>query len=89
MSVVRYIMALIMTIKVFQFRHPDLTANAYKVLFASCTFCLGFNMTFQVFMLVALIMLLEVLGIFYGNTLFWVVALSAYFIGIILVRRNL
>ena len=36
-------------------------------------------------MLVALIMLLEVLGIFYGNTLFWVVALSAYFIGIILV----
>ena len=39
-------------------------------------------------MLVALIMLLEVLGIFYGNTLFWVVALSAYLIGIILVSNK-
>lgn len=27
----RYIMAMIMFVKVFQFRHPDLSANAYKV----------------------------------------------------------
>ena len=26
-----YIMAIIMIVKIFQFRHPDLTANAYKV----------------------------------------------------------
>ena len=26
-----YVMAIIMIIKIFQFRHPDLTANAYKV----------------------------------------------------------
>jgi hypothetical protein len=26
-----YIMALMMSIKLFQFRHPDQTANAYKV----------------------------------------------------------
>lgn len=31
MSFVRYIIAMIMIIKIFQFRHPDLTANAYKV----------------------------------------------------------
>ena len=31
MSAIRYIIALIMIIKIFQFRHPDLTANAYKV----------------------------------------------------------
>ena len=30
-SAIRYIIALIMIIKIFQFRHPDLTANAYKV----------------------------------------------------------
>ena len=28
----RYIMAMIMFVKVFQFRHPDLSANAYKVI---------------------------------------------------------
>ena len=26
-------MAMIMFVKVFQFRHPDLSANAYKVVF--------------------------------------------------------
>ena len=26
-------MAMIMFVKVFQFRHPDLSANAYKVIF--------------------------------------------------------
>ena len=31
MSSIRYIIALLMIIKIFQFRHPDLTANAYKV----------------------------------------------------------
>lgn len=30
-AITRYIIALIMIIKIFQFRHPDLTANAYKV----------------------------------------------------------
>ena len=27
-----YVMAMIMFVKIFQFRHPDLTANAYKVM---------------------------------------------------------
>ena len=40
----------------------------------------------QVFALVALLIFLEMVGIFYGNTLFWAVTLTVYMLGIIMVR---
>ena len=39
----------------------------------------------QVFSLVALIIFLEMMGIFYGNVYFWVITLSIYILGIVLV----
>ena len=58
---------MIMFTKVFQFRHPDLSANAYKL-----------------FLVIALIIFMEVIGIFYGSNLFWIVFLIGYGFGIIL-----
>ena len=63
----RYIIAVIMFTKVFQFRHPDLSANAYKL-----------------FLVIALIIFMEVIGIFYGSILFWIVFLIGYGFGILL-----
>ena len=65
---VRYIIAMIMFTKVFQFRHPDLSANAYKL-----------------FLVIALIIFMEVIGIFYGSNFFWIVFLIGYGLGIILI----
>ena len=43
------------------------------------------NSAHQVFSLVALIIFLEMMGIFYGNVYFWVITLSIYILGIVLV----
>ena len=43
------------------------------------------NHCFQVFSLVALIIFLEMIGIFYGNVFFWVTTLTIYMMGMILV----
>ena len=40
--------------------------------------------TFQLFSAVALIMFLEVMGLYFGSTLFWAVTLTAYSLAIII-----
>ena len=49
-----YLIAVLCFMKIYQFRHPDVTSNAYKV-----------------FVGIALVMFLEVIGIFYEGHFFW------------------
>ncbi|TRY74666.1 hypothetical protein TCAL_00719 [Tigriopus californicus] len=57
-----YVIATLSFMKIYQFRHPDIASNAYKVFFG-----------------LGLIMFFEVMGIFFGTTLFWILALVTYF----------
>ncbi len=58
-----YLMAVLSFLKVYQFRHADITANAYKTL-------LG----------IGILIFFEALGIFYGETVYWVIVLTLYFL---------
>merc|ERR1712029_387481 len=53
--------AILMFLKVYQFRHPDVTANAYKV-----------------FSVVCLTLIVEVIGYYSSNSVFWLIFTSAY-----------
>lgn len=57
-----YVIATLSFMKIYQFRHPDIASNAYKVFFG-----------------LGMVMFFEVLGIFFGTTLFWILSLVAYF----------
>ncbi len=57
-----YIIASLSFLKIYQFRHPDITTTAYKVFFG-----------------IGLVLFSEAIGIFYGNTVYWVLTLIVYF----------
>ena len=56
-----YVICALMTIKIYQFRHPDRSSNAYKIFFG-----------------LSIIVLLEVLGIYYQSTIFWAIFTIMY-----------
>ena len=56
-----YVISVLAIVKTYQFRHPDVTASAYKIFFG-----------------IALLLLLNVTGIFLNGTLFWIVGLIIY-----------
>ena len=56
-----YVMGILSFIKVYQFRHPDITSNAHKI-----------------FLSIGLVMLIEVCGIYFESTTFWVLFLCFY-----------
>lgn len=60
-----YVIAVLCFIKIYQFRHSDVSSDAYKA-----------------FLCIAMIMFLEVLGIFLDNTAFWTLTLVIYFIAL-------
>ena len=57
-----YVISVLAIVKTYQFRHPDVTASAYKIFFG-----------------IALLLLLNVTGIFLNGTLFWIVGFIIYF----------
>jgi hypothetical protein len=61
-----YVMGILSFIKVYQFRHPDISSNAHKV-----------------FLSIGLVMLIEVCGIYFESTVFWVLFLCIYFMVIL------
>ena len=67
-----YLLALLGFIKIYQFRHPDASSNAYKAFFG-----------------IALVMFLEVLGIYMNNTAYWIFLLLLYLSAIILLTSVL
>ena len=56
-----YVIAVLCFVKIYQFRHPDVTSNAYKI-FAG----------------ISIVILFEVTGIFFDNTLFWTILMILY-----------
>ena len=67
-----YLLAVLCFIKIYQFRHPDASSNAYKAFFG-----------------IALVMFLEVMGIYMKNTAFWIFLLLLYLSAIILLTSIL
>ena len=67
-----YVIAVLCFVKIYQFRHPDMSSNAYKI-----------------FTGISIVILFEVIGIFKGSNVFWIILTILYIVFIMMMSTVL